>query len=233
MKFLKKLFSKPNFIPLLIVVVAGILAGRSFLTPGYFVMHDDLQMMRQLEMEKCFLDFQIPCRWVPDMGYGFGFPLFNFYPPLPYLIGQVFRLLSFSFVDTIKLVFLLSFIASGVTMYYLAKEFFGKVGGVVSAVFYIWAPYHAIDSYVRGAMNETWALVWFPAILWTAYRLIKEEKNVKKEEYHRIESCCGSFLRTFQLPQNASGEKMKASMKDGVLELKIPKKGVVELFRQF
>jgi hypothetical protein len=136
-------------------------------------MHDDLQMMRQLEMEKCFLDKQIPCRWVPDMGYGFGFPLFNYYPPLPYLFGEIFRIFGFSFVNTVKIVFLLSFLASGITMYFLAKEFWGKLGAVISAVFYVWAPYHAVDVYVRGAMNEAWALIWFPAILLSAYKVIR------------------------------------------------------------
>lgn len=153
-------------------------------------MHDDLQMMRQLELEKCFLDGQIPCRWVPDMGYGFGFPLFNFYPPLPYLIGEVFRIFGLSFVDTIKMTFSLSFLVSGVTMYLLAKEFFpnsvrwqGKdinIGALVAAIFFIWAPYHAVDVYVRGAMNEAWALAWFPLIFWTSYKLIKEKKEVSK-----------------------------------------------------
>jgi len=143
-------------------------------------MHDDLQMMRQLEMEKCLLDGQIPCRWVPDMGYGFGFPLFNFYPPLPYLIGEVFRVLGASFITTAKLTFALSFIVSGIGMYFLTKEFFGRLGGVLASIFYIWAPYHAVDVYVRGAMNEAWALAWFPFIFWISYRLIKEKKNLLK-----------------------------------------------------
>src|SRR3989344_7137682 len=158
MSFLRKIISRPNFWPLVIVIFFGLLAGRTLLPPGYFNMHDDLQMMRQLEMEKCFLDLQIPCRWVSDMGYGFGFPLFNYYPPLPYLIGQGIRLFGFSFVNTIKILFSLSFLVSGVTMYFLAKEFFGRFGGVVSSIFYIWAHYHAVDIYVRGAMNEAWAL---------------------------------------------------------------------------
>ena len=181
MKILRKAISSSNFWPVLIVIIFAILAGRSLIfQQGYFNMHDDLQMMRQLEMEKCFLDGQIPCRWVPDMGYGFGFPLFNFYPPLPYLIGEIFRILGFSFVMTIKLVFALSIIVSGITMYLLAKEFFGRIGAILSAAFYIWAPYHAVDVYVRGAMNEAWALAWFPLIFWTTYRLIKEKKNLTK-----------------------------------------------------
>src|SRR3972149_11780083 len=110
MKLLRKIISHGNFWPLLVVIFFGLLAGRTLLPSGYFNMHDDLQMMRQLEMEKCFLGLQVPCRWVPDMGYGFGFPLFNYYPPLPYLIGQVFRFVGVSFVNTAKDLFLLSFI---------------------------------------------------------------------------------------------------------------------------
>ena len=176
MKLLKKLFSNHNFWPLVIVIFVALLAGRTLLTPGYFKMHDDLQMMRQLEMEKCFLDLQIPCRWVPDMGYGFGFPLFNYYPPLPYLVGELFRLVGFSFVDIAKLVFLISFVLSGIAMYFFSKEFFGKVGGILSSIFYIWAPYHAVDVYVRGATNEAWAFIWFPLILLFSYRLIISHK---------------------------------------------------------
>ncbi|MEK7188478.1 MAG: hypothetical protein AAB685_01340 [Patescibacteria group bacterium] len=181
MKFFLKLYKSSGFWPILIVVVAGILASRTLLfQKGYFNMHDDLQMMRQLEMEKCFLDGQIPCRWVPDMGYGFGFPLFNYYPPLPYLIGEIFRIVGFSFINTVKITFAFSFIVSGITMYLLVKEFFGKLGGILASVFYIWAPYHAVDVYVRGAMNEAWALAWFPLILYLGYKLITEKKEIIK-----------------------------------------------------
>src|SRR3989344_736405 len=125
-----------NVFGLFIILVISLIAARSLFAPGYFIMHDDLQMMRQLEMEKCFLDGQIPCRWVPDMGYGFGFPLFNYYPPLPYLIGEVFRIFGFTFVFSAKLAFALSIIASGIAMYLLAKDFFGRIGGMLSAIFY-------------------------------------------------------------------------------------------------
>lgn len=177
MGLVKRIISSSSFWPLLVVFFLGVLAGRVLLTPGYFNMHDDLQMMRQLEMEKCFLDLQIPCRWVPDMGYGYGFPLFNYYPPLPYLMGQGIRVLGFSFVDTAKLTFFLSFVLSGMTMYLLGREFWGRLGGVLSAGFYIWAPYHSVDVFVRGAMNEAWAIVWFPLILWASYKLVTSDKR--------------------------------------------------------
>lgn len=177
MRFLNRLpqpIKRPEAKIILIVLFLGILAGFSLLAPGYFNMHDDLQMMRQLVMEECFKDGQIPCRWTPHMGYGFGFPLFNYYPPLPYLVGQLFRIVGFSFVDTVKYTSILSFIVSGLTMYIFARQFWGRLGGLVSAAFYVWAPYHAVDVYVRGAINEAWALAWFPLILWSSYKLIKE-----------------------------------------------------------
>ena len=169
---------KGHKIALFVILLFSLLASRNLFKSGYFPMHDDLQMMRQLELEKCFLDGQIPCRWVPDMGYGFGVPLFNFYPPLPYLIGETFRILGFAFTATARLTFALSIIASGITMYFLAKEFFGRIGGVLSSIFYIWAPYHAVDVYVRGAMNEAWALTWFPLIFLFSYRLITNHKSL-------------------------------------------------------
>lgn len=182
-KALKLLF-KPNSLPLLVVIFFGLLASKGLIGPGYFNMHDDLQMMRQLEMEKCFQDLQIPCRWVPDMGYGFGFPLFNFYPPLPYLVGHLFRVIGFSFVDIPKILFTIAFVGSGVTMYFLSKEFFGKIGGILSSVFYLWAPYHAVDIYVRGAMNEAWALIWFPSIFLFSYKLISNNyKNLSAAKF--------------------------------------------------
>lgn len=180
MNIVKKVYRSSNFWPIIIVLVFALLAGKGLIGPGYFNMHDDLQMMRQLEMEKCFSSLQIPCRWVPDMGYGFGFPLFNYYPPLPYLFGEIFRIFGMTFVDTVKLVFISAFIFSGISMYFFAKEFFGKWGGVISSIFYLWAPYHSVDVYVRGAMNEDWALIFFPLILLLGYKLIKSKKQDTK-----------------------------------------------------
>ena len=51
----------------------------------------------------------------------------------------------------------------------------------------------------------------------------KEEKEVKEDDYHRIERRCGTFTRSFNLPKNIDEKKIDASMKDGVLELRLPK----------
>jgi len=51
----------------------------------------------------------------------------------------------------------------------------------------------------------------------------KEDKDIKKEYYHRFERYQGQFSRSFNLPKNVDESKITANMKDGILELKVPK----------
>jgi len=146
---------------------------------GYFPMHDDLQVMRQLQMDKCFRDRQLPCRWSADLGYGFGYPLFNFYPPLPYYLGQLFRYMGLAYIDVVKAMGVVGFIITAFSMYFLGREFWGRRGGLLSSLFYTYAPYHAVDYYVRGAVNEFWAMGFYPAIFYTSYKLIRDSSQKK------------------------------------------------------
>jgi hypothetical protein len=138
-------------------------------------MHDDMQAFRILEMDHCFRDKQLPCRWVPDAGFGYGYPLFNYYPPFPFYLGELVHLLGFSILDSVKIVFILGFIVAAGSMFLLGEALWGTWGGFLSSVFYTFAPYHALDIYVRGALNEFWALAWFPAILWTIFKFVKTQ----------------------------------------------------------
>src|SRR4030043_597919 len=104
---LNKLNKIRNQIPFILVIIMVILAGLALLKPGYFSMHDDVQVMRLYEMERCFQDGQIPCRWVPDMGAGFGHPLFNFHPVFPYYLGMIFLPFSLPFIEITKIFFFL------------------------------------------------------------------------------------------------------------------------------
>ncbi|MBW2038751.1 MAG: Hsp20/alpha crystallin family protein [Deltaproteobacteria bacterium] len=51
----------------------------------------------------------------------------------------------------------------------------------------------------------------------------KEEKEENGEHYHRVERHYGSFERSFRIPENVKTEKSKATYKDGVLKLTLPK----------
>ena len=166
-----------RLMPLLILGTLIIPSLAFLLRPGvYWNMHDDMQLVRQLEMEKCLNDGQLPCRWTTDLGYGYGYPLFNFYPPFPYYVGQVVRLTGLSFISTIKITATLQFIVAALGMYLLASRLFGVLGGIISSLLYTYAPYHAVNIYVRGAMNEAWAAAFFPYIFYFSYQAINQKK---------------------------------------------------------
>jgi HSP20 family protein len=49
------------------------------------------------------------------------------------------------------------------------------------------------------------------------------EKETKKENYHRIERSYGTFSRSFTLPGIVDQSGISAKLKDGILEVKLPK----------
>lgn len=52
----------------------------------------------------------------------------------------------------------------------------------------------------------------------------ESKKEIKGENYQRTESSFGKFQRSFTLPNDANSEKIEANSKNGLLEIKIPKK---------
>lgn len=157
----------------LLVIALTIPTFTALLRPGFFPMHDDLQAMRVYQMELCFQSGQFPCRWVPDMGYQYGYPQFEYYGPLPYYIMTASRLFL-SLFDSVKFGFILPLILGNLAMFLLASSLFGPLGGLLSALTYGYAPYRASDLYSRGAMGETWAFVFIPLILYALIQLFKK-----------------------------------------------------------
>jgi len=51
----------------------------------------------------------------------------------------------------------------------------------------------------------------------------KEEKEEKTKHFYRAERRYGAFQRSFQLPDTVDHEAIKATFKNGVLELTLPK----------
>lgn len=52
----------------------------------------------------------------------------------------------------------------------------------------------------------------------------KSETEEKKENYYRRERTYGSFQRILDLPDNVDGGKADASFKNGILEIRLPKR---------
>lgn len=161
----------------LLVIGLTLLTIWPLILPGYFSHHDDLHVIRILEMRKCFIDLQIPCRWVPDMGWGYGYPLFNYYNPFIYYLGALLSYIV-GFVWSSKILFLIGLILGPVGMYFFARELWNKTSGIVAGALFVFVPYRALDAYVRGALAELFAISLLPLLFLFLLRLIKQGKIV-------------------------------------------------------
>jgi hypothetical protein len=166
--------------PVIILILLVIPSFITLVRPGYFPMHDDLQAFRIHQMHECFKDYQLPCRWVPDMGYQYGYPQYNYYPPSVYYLGEAFHLIGFQFIDSAKIIFALGFLVSALTMYLFLRDYLSKWAGLIGALVYTYIPYKAVNVYVRGALNEFWALAFYPLLFWSSWKIVKEggRKNI-------------------------------------------------------
>jgi hypothetical protein len=145
---------------------------------GFFASHDGVfHVYRLMALEDAVRGGVLYPRWFADFAFGYGHPVLNFYGPLSYYWGLVFALLGAGPVLATKLLFATGLVASALGMYACARLYFDRFPAVVAAVLYAYLPYHLIDLYVRGAVAEFLAFVWFPLLLLAFHRLAEEKEG--------------------------------------------------------
>lgn len=154
-------------------------AGLALVIPGYYGASDDMHIAWLYEMDRAVRIGQIPPRFVPDLSFGFGYPLFNFLFPLPFYLAEILHLFGMTLVDSIKTLFLLSIPLSAIFMYLLLRQFTTSWLSLLGAVIYIYTPYRATDIYIRGAVGEAIAFVLFPLLTLSVIKIIKRGQTDK------------------------------------------------------
>jgi len=137
-------------------------------------MHDDQHIARLYLLVTGIKQGSLFPRWVDMLGFGHGYPLFNFYPPLIYYVSAVFYFLGFSLIWSTKLMIISGFILSAVGTYLLIKKFTNKLSAVLGATVYIYFLYHSVTVYVRGAFAEFFTLAVLPFVFLSLYELSKK-----------------------------------------------------------
>ena len=160
---------------LILVILFTFVAVLPLMQPGFFPIHDDEQVGRLYELNYALESLHFPPRISQNLGFGYGYPFFNFYPPFVYYVAQLFVFLGFGYIASIKIMIGIGFILSAVFMYLFSRKYVGDLGGLVAAVLYTYAPYHSVDVYVRGALPEFFSFVFIPAIFWSLERLSRKQ----------------------------------------------------------
>jgi hypothetical protein len=166
---------------IVVVIALSIPMIIPFFMSGFFSFHDDTQVPRVYLMWNSLSDGMFPVRWVTDLGYGYGYPIFNFYAPFPYYVGAIFNFVLQDSLLATKAMFVIALIGSGISMYFLAQKFFGKLPAITAAVVYMYFPYHAVNTYVRGNISELYSYVFIPLFFLAWFGLYYAQK---KSEYY-------------------------------------------------
>lgn len=162
-----------RFLPFIILFIVALLYTKPFFHEGFFPTHDgEWAVIRAAEMQREIKDIQIPPRWADYLNHGFGYPLFQFTYPLPFYLTTGLRVLHFSLVDAVKTVFIGSVFLSALFMYLLGRELAGNYAGLLTAIFYVIAPFRLVDLYVRGSIGESLSLALFPALCFVGMKYV-------------------------------------------------------------
>lgn len=171
----KLVLHKKMIAGLLLVTFFGVIGAWDLTHKGMFLAHDaEAHIARVASFYTSLTQGNIVPRWAGNLNGGFGHPIFIFLYPLPSYLGSFFHYIGFDFTDSVKLVFGVTYILSGITMYLWLVQFLGRVPAVTGAVLYLFAPYRFVDLYVRAAMGENSAFLFIPLVCLSFYLLSRQ-----------------------------------------------------------
>ncbi|MBI5879289.1 MAG: LysM peptidoglycan-binding domain-containing protein [Chloroflexi bacterium] len=161
--------------PVVLMLALAAFAWLPLATPGYFMRaHDAPHSLFFLQaFDAVIRDGHWWPAWGPHFAFGYGYPLWIFYAPLTYFLGEAFHLLGASLTTAMKLVDLVATLGATLAMYGWARRHFGGWGAAFAALVYTYAPYHLLDLYVRSAAAEYLTFVFFPLALWRWEALVE------------------------------------------------------------
>lgn len=168
-----------KWVSLILILLLSLFAVKPLISEGYFPMHDDTQIARVIVMGNALKDGQFPVRMVSDLGYGLGYPIYNFYGPLPYYFGGFLYNLGVDSVVATKIMFGVGAIIAPIALFFLLSSIFGNAAAIAGAMLFLFAPYHAVQMYVRGSVGEYWAIAFVPFVLYGYMRALYKKRYIR------------------------------------------------------
>ncbi|MBI5465191.1 hypothetical protein HY946_01120, partial [Candidatus Gottesmanbacteria bacterium] len=106
----------------------------------------------------------------------YGYPLFVFSYQSPWFIGIPLLRLGLSLTDSVKGVFIIGFVISGVAMAVWLREMWGLFPALTGSILYLWAPYRFSNIFVRASLGEATAFMFVPLLFWGIWKCRTEKR---------------------------------------------------------
>lgn len=167
----KLLLAYNSWIILLLLLIPSLIG---VLHPGFFTSDDgNWMVIRFSAFYEALRHGEFPVRFLPRLLNGYGYPVSDFLYPLFMYLGVPIHIVGVNFVNTIKVIFGLSLIGSGIFTFLWLRKLFTSGPAMVGALAFVYFPYHVFDLYSRGSIGEVLALCVTPFIFWQI-----EKKNI-------------------------------------------------------
>ena len=154
--------------PLLLIVFTFLLLKPLFSNQLLYTDDAELHAARIANYYLAVKQDQVPPRWAPNLNSGYGYPIFNFTYPLPYIISTfIYMALPTTIVMSLNLTIILLTTIGVLGIYYLARQFsLSQWKSMLTAGLYLSAPYSLINIYSRASFGEIAFFGFLPWVMW-------------------------------------------------------------------
>lgn len=168
-----------HFFFVIIILLLSLPAIKNLFKPGAYTSHDlTHHIVRTIHMDKILTQGQFPPRWIDELNYGYGYPLFLFNYPLPSMMAVGIHRLGFDYIWSVKLTFALSMILSAVFAYILfAYLWRNRWAGFVGSLFYLYAPIRFLNVYVSATFGNAVAFMFVPLVFYALLKAYRHQAN--------------------------------------------------------
>ena len=157
---------------LLAAAAIGLLATAPLFRPGLPSLADAaIHLLRTAEFGQIVASGAFPPRWAPHLAYGYGYPLFIYAPPLPYLAALALSSVGLGLAGGLKAVAILAFVLGAVGAYLWGRDSLSAAAGLLAALVFSFAPLRLREAYILGGnYPQLLALSLLPLSLWAIRR---------------------------------------------------------------
>jgi uncharacterized membrane protein len=113
-------------------------------------------------------------RWVPWFHLGYGYPVFNFYPPGVFYLGGLLGLLGIPATVAFTLIAALAWMLGSVGMYKLARQFFPASASNLAAMLWAYAPSRLYEVWHQGSLPQMMSAACVPWVFWGLVLVAKQ-----------------------------------------------------------
>lgn len=168
------LASAARLVPLAVLAAALVLAIAPAWNPIWYQDDQLPTLFRTFHTDLAHHRGVLYPRLAPELGFGYGRLLHQFYPPFGVELATWLHTLGLGFVDAARATFSLCLVSSALGMYaYAVRVLGGRWPAVLAALGFVWAPYVLLDAHKGGVLGESVALALMPWSLLALDRLMR------------------------------------------------------------